>query len=69
MFLWIEPAFEILLIVNLLLIDGSYDSIYIKSLLEKLISPLLKCFEDKIEKIRKMAIDLVVKYLKKNILE
>jgi hypothetical protein len=41
------------------------DPIYIKELLQKLISPLLKCFEDKIEKIRQMSIELVFRLLEK----
>lgn len=36
---------------------------YIDLLLEKMISPLLKLFDDKIEKIRQMAIDLVYKLM------
>ena len=41
--------------------DEKDDITIIRALLEKLISPLLKCFEDKIEKNRQMAIEIILK--------
>lgn len=51
------------LIKNIFPTGEKIDQVFIEILLEKLISPLLKCFEDKIEKIRGMSIDLVLKII------